>query len=516
MICSPRPPQLGSVLRYTRGGRRVLDDETRPGARWGRVLRRAKKSRGSRGGLGLKKNLSRSASGIGRAGLFFWLVFLIAIAVLASKVNSRAAPTLSLRRPLKGIGQTTQLTIEASDPKHNVNSVQLEVIQDGQILYRVGNKWTSRAGWRWKFWEEGPANVRVWTVPLGRKVIPDLKEGQATIHIIATNDSWGRFFRGGRTEFWLTVPVRFSPPRAEVLTSQHYINQGGCELVVLRVSPGTVESGVVAGKYFFPSWPVKDSAPDTRLCLFAVPYNLSPKTPLRILARDDAGNESVTGFTYKIFPKTFHSDTIRVTDDFMARVVPAILSQTPDLPDQGDLLKNFLEVNGRLRENETQLLVSFSRKTAPGFLWREPFVELPSKVEASFADYRTYVYNGRVIDHQVHLGFDLAGVERMPVVAANDGSVVHAGFFGIYGNTIILDHGCGLQTLYGHLSSIEVKAGDTVKRGQVIAHSGQTGLAGGDHLHFTVLLDGIPVNPMEWWDPHWIHDRIQAKLEPYQ
>ncbi|HYV32526.1 MAG TPA: M23 family metallopeptidase, partial [Candidatus Binatia bacterium] len=100
--------------------------------------------------------------------------------------------------------------------------------------------------------------------------------------------------------------------------------------------------------------------------------------------------------------------------------------------------------------------------------------------------------------------------------AANDGAVVLADFFGIFGNAVLLDHGCGLQTLYGHLSSIEVKAGETVRRGQEIGKSGQTGLAGGDHLHFTVLLDGIPINPAEWWDPHWIHDRIEEKLAPYK
>ena len=104
----------------------------------------------------------------------------------------------------------------------------------------------------------------------------------------------------------------------------------------------------------------------------------------------------------------------------------------------------------------------------------------------------------------------------MPVRAANDGAVVLADFFGIFGNAVLLDHGCGLQTLYGHLSSIEVKAGESVRRGQEIGKSGQTGLAGGDHLHFTVLLDGIPINPTEWWDPHWIHDRIEAKLVPYK
>jgi murein DD-endopeptidase MepM/ murein hydrolase activator NlpD len=139
-----------------------------------------------------------------------------------------------------------------------------------------------------------------------------------------------------------------------------------------------------------------------------------------------------------------------------------------------------------------------------------------SKVEASFADHRAYVYHGQVVDQQDHVGFDLAATAHTPVIAANDGVAVFAGFFGIYGNAVVLDHGFGLQSLYGHLSSIAVKVGDSINRGQVIGRSGQTGLAGGDHLHFAVLVDGIPVNPTEWWDPHWIHDRIEAKLTSYR
>ena len=191
------------------------------------------------------------------------------------------------------------------------------------------------------------------------------------------------------------------------------------------------------------------------------------------------------------------------------------MSESPGLDDQGSPLKNFLEVNGRLRQQDAARLIELGRQTSPTFLWSQPFVRLPSKTEAFFADSRTYTYNGQVVDHQTHLGFDLAGLEHMPVQAANDGQVVMAQFFGIYGNAVLIDHGCGVQTLYGHMSRLLVKPGDRVKLGQQIGVSGATGLAGGDHLHFTVLLDGIPVNPTEWWDPHWIHDRIEAKLAAY-
>lgn len=467
----------------------------------------------------MQKRFRVSGVGIGKAALFIFGVLFFVACVLAWKVSSRAAPTIQLKGELRAIGQSTPVIFEVRDARHRVKSVLVEIRQDDRSFTMPfsGMKLSGRASVGWKFWSRVGGDNWTCNARVGRKEIPDLREGRATLHITATNDSWGRFFRGGRSELWLDLPVRFVPPQVQVLTFQHYINQGGSELVVFKVSAGTTESGVQVGSYFFPSWPVKESLPETRLCLFAFPYNLDAKTPARIVARDDAGNETVSNFSYKLFPKTFRTDSINVTDEFMARVVPPILSQTPEVGDQGNLLKNFLQVNGPLREMNAQQLMAYAQRTSPKFLWSQPFVQLGnSKVEASFADHRTYVYKGQVIDHQDHLGFDLAVTEHTPVVVANDGVVVYAGYLGIYGNAIITDHGCGLQTLYGHLSSIEVKAGDPAKRGQVIARSGQTGLAGGDHLHFSVLLDGIPVNPTEWWDPHWLHDRIEAKLAPYK
>jgi murein DD-endopeptidase MepM/ murein hydrolase activator NlpD len=455
---------------------------------------------------------------MGRAAIALFAILFCILLGLVLKLSSTAAPSIRFEAKPKGIGLNTPLKFEVRDRAHRVKAVQVEVLQNGKI-YTVApqatNLTASRGSW-WKLWSKRPESHCSFTAQVGRKAVRDLQQGRAKLHLAAVNDSWGRFFRGGRAELSFDLPVRFAPPSIEVLTTQHYVNQGGCDMVVYKVSPGTAESGVEVGAYFFPSWPVKESMPETRFAIFAFPFNVDPGTPARIVARDDADNQSLAGFTYRVFPKKFHTDTINLTDDFMNRVVPPILSQTPDLDDQGSLLKNFLLVNGHLRQVEAQQLVDYSKKTVAHFLWTQPFIELPSKVEASFADYRTYKYNGQVVDHQTHLGFDLAGLQHMPIQAANDGVVVYAGFFGIYGNAVLIDHGCALQTLYGHMSSIGVKEGEAVKRGQVIGRSGQTGLAGGDHLHFTVLIDGLPVNPTEWWDPHWIHDRIQAKLAPYK
>jgi murein DD-endopeptidase MepM/ murein hydrolase activator NlpD len=470
---------------------------------------------GRMGGRGLRKSRRASELGTGGGWIFVLIVFFLAVLAVGWRVFSQAAPTIQLQGQVKGIGQSTLVAFEVTDARHRIKRVEV-VVRQGDRAFSVMSSSLPTPAW-WRFWSRAGRHKADFNLRVGHKEISELREGRASLLITATNDSWGRFFRGGLSEVSLNLPVRLVPPAVDVLTAQHYINQGGCDMLLFKVSPGTVESGVQVGQYFFPSWPVKESMPETRLCVFAYPYDVDPSTPARIVARDDAGNQTLASFNYRVFPKTFKTDTITISDDFIARVVPPILSRTPELQDQGSPLKNFLLVNGPLRQMDAQQLVVFSRRTSPHFLWTRPFVQLSnSQVEAAFADHRTYVYDGQVVDHQDHLGFDLAVVQHYPIVAANDGVVVHAGYFGIYGNAVVIDHGCGLQSLYGHMSSIDVKAGEAVKRGQVIGHSGQTGLAGGDHLHFTVLLDGIPVNPMEWWDPHWIHDRIEAKLQRYR
>ena len=196
-------------------------------------------------------------------------------------------------------------------------------------------------------------------------------------------------------------------------------------------------------------------------------------------------------------------------------MVPEIVSQTPDFQDRGGLLANYLAINGELRKKNAAALGELARRSRPEFLWSRPFQMMPNgKVMSAFADRRTYRYGDRDVDHQDHLGFDLAVTRRAPIPAANSGRIVLAKYFGIFGNAVVIDHGYGLMSLYGHLASISVKEDQQVQRGDNLGLTGETGLAGGDHLHFTMLLQGLPVNPVEWWDGHWIADRIVRKLGP--
>ena len=194
------------------------------------------------------------------------VLFLIAVAMvfmaLIVKVASHQGPMIIVNSPPKGIGQRTEIALEAKDEKHNVKAVSVEVLQAGQVVHRSVMVVSRHPHRWWKFWSGGPVSTLTWTVPVGREVAPELKEGRATIHITALNDSWGRFFRGGQGEAVLDLPVRFAPPQVEVLTTQHYINQGGCDMVLFNVSPGATESGVQSRQHLlsqfsregFPSW----------------------------------------------------------------------------------------------------------------------------------------------------------------------------------------------------------------------------------------------------------------------
>lgn len=373
-----------------------------------------------------------------------------------------------------------------------------------------------------RFLQETPDRIRITQVlPAGS--LNGLADGPARLTVRATRQVL-RGLRSADTETTRDIAVRVTPPAVAVVSTHHYVKLGGAELVVYRVSPPDAASGVQVGDRYFPGFPAsgvnparKGLDPALRVAFFGLLYDQDLSTPILVVARDVAGNEAAAALDHKALPAAFQRRTLPVDDAFLARVVPAIVSATPELthgsgtPDER--LAAFLTINGELRQKNEQAILEVSRDSAPEMLWKGTFLRMGgASSEAVFADHRTYRHDGRDIDAQVHLGVDLASVHGAPIKAANTGRVVFAAYLGIYGNCVILDHGIGVQSLYAHLSVADVEPGDRVERGETIGHSGMTGLAGGDHLHFSTLLGGRPVNPIEWWDPHWMNDRVTRKF----
>ena len=422
------------------------------------------------------------------------------------------APVVEIVPARPGVGRAgTTVVVRARESARGITGVRVEAVQDGTAVSLAERSFPPSSTWVWK---KGEVETEV-PVVLGPETIPGLAAGQISLRVHALGT--GAWLRGPReTTSELSLPVSFTPPQLSVASHQNYAAQGGSGIVVYRVGASVLEKGgvhgVEVGGTFFPGLPAPAGGEEL-FALYGVPYDLTSAAGILLVAEDPLGNRSTVSFVERWFPRPMKSDTIHLTSDFMSKVVSEILPQTPELDDRGDLLTNYLAINRDLRAANAETLRGLGERSRESFLWSGRFDPLPgSEPTSSFADRRTYLFEGREVDRQDHLGFDLASVRGAPVPAANRGVVVLSRYFGIYGNSVVLDHGAGLMSLYSHLSSIEVAPDQEVEKGQVIGSTGQTGLAGGDHLHFTLLIRGLPVNPVEWWDPKWIEDRVMAKL----
>jgi len=428
------------------------------------------------------------------------LVLLIAVPLALLTLLS-VTPVVELPPALTALGSQTPIAVHVHAP-HGLRSASVIVEQNGV---------------RYKPWEIGQSSRRlIWQrhvpdstlqIVTGAQAIPQLKEGKATLIVEAVSND----FRGskGRAEREVTVVLR--PPSLSVDSDQHYLYLGMADVVTFNVSGASTESGVRVGDQKFRSWPMPGGKPGF-FSLFAIPWNSPSGTEPVVYATNAAGNQ-VTAQMVVQFPKkeqpVYRTRDLEVSDQFMQKVINEL-----DPNGSGDPVTRFVKVNSEMRRANNQTLHDLRLKTEPRFLWSEPFRQQHnSKVEAHFADVRNYIYQGKKIDQQVHLGYDLSITQHVGVEASNDGKVVYAAPLGIYGNCIVVDHGYGLQSIYGHMSEIAVHEGDLVKRGQVMGKSGMTGMAGGDHIHFSMQLDGVQIDPKEWWDAHWIKDHVAKRMD---
>ncbi len=332
-----------------------------------------------------------------------------------------------------------------------------------------------------------------------------LGDGSYTLVVEAQDYSW----RGNRGRAEVAIVVDSKPPQLSLLTGLTYVRRGGSELAVYTVSEDADTHGIQLGDLFFRGTP-HPHQPQRQVVLYGYP----PQTKVGILpvlvAVDRAGNQSSIPLSIEIIERAFPQDVIQLSDGFMNRKVAELVGQTDD-----DVVTAYVKINNDMRKENADRIRTICEKSSEEPLWDGAFLQLPnSHVGARFAESRTYRYNGQDVDHQTHLGYDLASTSNAPIPAANDGVVAFIDRLGIYGNAILIDHGLGLFTLYGHLSSFAVEKGQAVTRGDTIGTTGTTGLAGGDHLHYGMLVGGEFVDPLEWFDGRWIREHIDPKLAP--
>jgi murein DD-endopeptidase MepM/ murein hydrolase activator NlpD len=405
------------------------------------------------------------------------------------------------------LGKTTEMTVNLEDPRSGLRRLKAELAKDGKAVVLADTVFPAAGFWGLQRPRSAAHTLKIDLAALG------LSDGKAVLRITAADGSWRNWWHGNITEQQIDVVIDTKPPVIENLVAQNYVNQGGTGLAVYRLSKPCSMTGVRVGGDFYPGTSGHFEDKLIYLAFFALSYQKGPAAEIVLEATDAASNTSRNRFAYHFRKKNFKKDTLTVSDGFIHQILPEFHALLPAAAN-ASLKERFLFVNRDLREANYRSIVEVTRKSEPVMLWKGPFLRLPNSApRAGFADRRTYLYEGKEIDQQDHLGVDLASLANSQVPAANSGVVVYAGFLGIYGQTVIIDHGLGVFSMYSHLSRIDVTVADRVSKEQVVGLTGSTGLAGGDHLHFSILIHHSFVDPIEWWDPHWIKDNITLKLE---
>ena len=426
------------------------------------------------------------------------LLLLIVVSVLFfSSILDLGKPDIKISQDISIIGQARVLEVAFSDQGGGLRDTSITISQADRThtLHSVNYP---RKGTRDK-------TISISVDPLSMK----MQDGPATLHIRAVDYS---LFKN-KAHLSIPLTIDLVPLQIHPVNPQNIINPGGACVTLYRTSKPTVMSGIKVDDRFFPAYPTVISDKMYHISYFSLPVEARQgQTRIMIVARDRAGNESAIALPHLIRSRKFRTDRVNLSSSFLQQKMPEFQMSHIGLRGKTPL-ETFIHINSVMRDDNFKTIQSLTAKSEARQLWTGPFLRMKNAAPmAQFGERRTWLHDGEVIGESLHEGVDLASLERAPIEAANHGVVVFTGPLGIYGNTVMIDHGFGLFTLYAHLSGISVKAGQAVRKEEVIGHSGMSGLAGGDHLHFSVLVGGQFVNPVEWWDGHWIADNVTKKI----
>jgi hypothetical protein len=428
------------------------------------------------------------------SGMLTVLIVLVLGAIAFSFLKDMDGPSVVITPKTGKVSAASVLRIELDDPS-GVRSVKVGI--------RKGNVFSPLYSRHFDSYE----THRVVDVSFKDA---NLREGAFDMEIRATDASLAGFGQGNTRTLQFPMRYDLQPPRISVKTLPPNVRRGGSAVVRYSVDEEVSESGILIGGYLVPGYQQSDG---THLCFFPYPFTMAAKdfrNAVEIMATDLAGNVTRSRLTVVPVERSFKNDTLEITDSFLSAVQGKLGNLAPDAQTPMDC---FLWINNQVRADNAATLRQISKDTVSGMLWHGTFQRLPrSASRAGFADHRFYTFQGRTIAESYHLGFDLASLRNAEVPAGNSGRVVFVGDLGIYGNVVVIDHGLGVMSLYSHLSDQVVRTGETVQRGQTIGHTGSTGLAFGDHLHFGMMVGGVEVTPLEWIDDKWIRDNVTERL----
>lgn len=339
------------------------------------------------------------------------------------------------------------------------------------------------------------------------------KGKEVSLIIEAFDNSKWNFFEGNyiKKEFKLRIDKK--APTANVISNSLAIRKGGSAVVIVEVKDQNLKDAYISFNKEERFELIPFYKENFYIALIAWPVTIDDFKRVNLIAVDKANNISRTKVPLYIRSLKLKNSKIKISEDFIRNISSAVLEKSGmEVP--SDVHEIFIKENRILRNKNVEIIKEVSRK----FMDKELISNFPlrpirrlsgSKTVAGFADRRHYYFDGEKIDDAWHLGMDWASIKRAAVKSSNDGIVIFNDYLGIYGNTIIIDHKLGLQTLYAHTSKSYVNLSDEVSRNTKIANTGSTGAVFGDHLHLGVLVQGIEVNPLEWMDKNWIKTRIQ-------
>jgi len=405
-------------------------------------------------------------------------------------------PQVKLSPSGRYINAKTAFTITLNDKSTGLKDIQVVLKQNG----RNWNLYTA-------IFPLGTYNTRIPLTINPRKL--GLKEGPFTLSVSTTDRSLWRWGKGNTATAQTHMIVDRTPPNITLIFNTHRIRQYGTGVAVFNTSPDAVKAKVQIGKLTFKAYPIRSDKQALWTVLFGIPpYAGSQKA--RLITEDRAGNIRIVTLPFHLLAQKVKRETFHISNTFIQNKIYPLLP-----PEEKSLspVQAFKKVNEELRREDEEKLFQLAAQSSNTKLWKGAFIRMKnSRVTATFGDQRTYVYKGKVISHSIHLGYDLASVAHAPVPAGNTGQVLFTGFMGICGNTVLIDHGLGLTSLYAHLKRITVRTGELVKKGKIIGYTDSTGLATGDHLHFSILLSGHPVDPSEWWNNKWLKETVTSAI----